>query len=356
MHKPARKIIPAQDIAQTIAALNAMVGLPLAHATQAGMPALVGELLCQLVDNGMGDLPLPGHGRTLQRWRMLAAVAAQDLSLAKLFEAHTDALAILAEAGVHDLPPHAVWGVWCAESKDGALQVRDIVAGHSLMLNGEKLWCSGAASVTHALIGYRDQRQRSCLAAVDLAQEGVEIVGDDWKAVGMAATATSVLQLKNVRGTPVGPAGFYLSRAGFWQGGAGIAACWHGAAAALAGCTRDWLKSRNDAHALAHLGQLEVVLHASAAALRELAAWIDANPASDAMRGALRVRLQAEHAAQHALTHSGRALGPGLYCADRHSARLLADLPVFIRQSHAERDLQALGMLAIESEEQPWQI
>src|SRR5689334_9943551 len=53
--------------------------------------------LRQLVAAGLDRLPLPGSGQTLARWRMLAEVAALDLSLAKLFEGHTDALAILAE-------------------------------------------------------------------------------------------------------------------------------------------------------------------------------------------------------------------------------------------------------------------
>jgi len=51
--------------------------------------------LQRLIDAGVDRLPLPGHGATLARWRALAAVGAHDLSLAKLFEGHTDALAIL---------------------------------------------------------------------------------------------------------------------------------------------------------------------------------------------------------------------------------------------------------------------
>lgn len=50
-----------------------------------------------LLSAGFADLPAPGQGATLQRWQMLAEVAAADLSLAKLFEGHTDALAILHE-------------------------------------------------------------------------------------------------------------------------------------------------------------------------------------------------------------------------------------------------------------------
>ena len=44
-------------------------------------------------------LPLPGQGHTLQRWQTLARIAGCDLALAKLYEGHTDALAILAECG-----------------------------------------------------------------------------------------------------------------------------------------------------------------------------------------------------------------------------------------------------------------
>jgi hypothetical protein len=41
-----------------------------------------------------------------------------------------------------------------------------------------------------------------------------------------------------------------------------------------------------------------------------------------------------------------RALGPGPLCLDEQHARAVADLTVYVRQSHAERDLAALGSLA----------
>ena len=50
--------------------------------------------LRRLRDAGLDQLPLPGHGATLRRWQMLAAIAAIDLSLLKLYESHTDELAI----------------------------------------------------------------------------------------------------------------------------------------------------------------------------------------------------------------------------------------------------------------------
>ena len=42
--------------------------------------------LRDLVRQGLDQLPLPGSGHTLARWRALAAVAEHDLSLAKLYE------------------------------------------------------------------------------------------------------------------------------------------------------------------------------------------------------------------------------------------------------------------------------
>jgi hypothetical protein len=50
-----------------------------------------------------------------------------------------------------------------------------------------------------------------------------------------------------------------------------------------------------------------------------------------------------EEAATAVMHHATRALGAGPLCRDARFARALADLPVFLRQSHAERDLAALG-------------
>jgi hypothetical protein len=53
----------------------------------------------------------------------------------------------------------------------------------------------------------------------------------------------------------------------------------------------------------------------------------------------------------------GRALGAGPLCLDGDHAARVADLTVYLRQSHAERDLQRLGSLTTENAENgavPW--
>jgi len=309
--------------------------------------------LNRLIDNAYDRLPRPGQGQTLDRWRVLAAVAAHDLSLAKLFEGHTDALAILADAGCALGAHGGLWATWCAEPPDAPLQLIESSAS-SIILRGLKAWCSGAHDATHAVVSCWGSNNEAFLAAVDLRQPGVTITEDGWHAVGMHATRSVDVIFDDVPATLLGGPDFYVQRAGFWHGGAGVAACWFGAATRLAEVLRERLAERADPHRLAQLGQVSVALRASAALLREAAAEIDAAPSADAMALALSVRLNVEASASLVLEAVGRALGAGPLCKDAAVARLYADLPVFIRQSHAERDQEALGRAVLAHAEAPW--
>jgi hypothetical protein len=182
------------------------------------------------------------------------------------------------------------------------------------------------------------------LVAVKLDQPGVRLSEQGWQAVGMAPTASVEVHFDQALACTVGESGEYLSRPGFWQGGAGIAAAWYGAAQALAEYLRS-SRGRSDAHADAHLGAVDAALFGAASALREGAAWIDAYPFDNAQLTVQRVRAQVEAAVETVIHHVGRALGASPYCRNPHFARLIADLPVFMRQSHAERDLAGLGKL-----------
>ncbi|MES2889282.1 MAG: acyl-CoA dehydrogenase family protein [Pseudomonadota bacterium] len=306
--------------------------------------------LQSLIADGWAGLPAPGAGRTLQRWQALAAVAEHDLSLAKLYEGHTDALAIQRE--LHALPPPASlaqgWGTWAAESASGRVTARsaDDAGGltTTVRLHGTKSWCSGAAELGHGLMtAWVPGSDAPQLVRVAMRQPGVGFDRGVWHAVGMAGSASIDVSFDGARAERVGQAGDYLSRPGFWHGGAGVAACWHGGAVALAASLRHAAQARPSAFRSAALGRVDVALQGSAAMLREAARWIDDHPHANARSLALRVRLSAEQTATRVLDEAGRALGAGAFCRDAVFARMAADLPVFVRQSHAEHDLAALG-------------
>jgi hypothetical protein len=305
--------------------------------------------LGQLVDAGADRLPLPGAGRTRERWQMLALVAAHDLPLAKLYEGHTDALAILAELGGPELPARSRWGTWCAEPPDAR-----VLLDADGRLNGTKAWCSGADELTHAVMSCWNPDGEPCLMAVALDRPGVNITRTGWEAVGMAATRSVDVHFDRAEATPLGAPGDYVHRAGFWHGGAGIAACWYGGAQGLADMTHQLAGPNPDPHRLAHLGAIDAALAGAAALLRETADWIDLHPQADARGPALRARLAVEQAAAEVLLRAGRALGAAPLCRNARFAHAMADLPVFLRQSHAERDLAALGSLVAASSETSW--
>lgn len=304
-------------------------------------PVALGAMLEQMVDFRYDRLPLPGSGRTLDRWRALAAVAARDLGLVKLFEGHTDALAILAELGAPAPPPASLWGVWAAEAPDARVVATPFGDGQ-LRLSGTKAWCSGAQTVSHALVTAW-LGDEPVLASAALHQPSVSITTHHWHAVGMRATASGDVRFEQTRALQIGAPHSYVRRPGFWQGGAGIAACWYGAAAGVANMMAEAIKARPDAHRLAHMGAVEVALAGAAALLRVTAAQIDAHPGADAQGAAMRARLAVEAAATTVMDHAGRALGAAPLCRNERFARAMADLPVFLRQSHAERDLAALA-------------
>lgn len=188
------------------------------------------------------------------------------------------------------------------------------------------------------------------LFAVTVTDPAVKALPSTWWNAGMAGSDTRPVQFTNAQAVAVGDPGAYLNRPGFWHGAIGVAACWLGGARRVADPLYRCAASRSaDAYSLAHLGAVDAALAASDAMLAEAAAQVDADPfdrSGTAQLLARRVRTVVEHAVDEAITRTGRALGPGPLCQDGRHAQRVADLSIYIRQSHAERDLAELGQLA----------
>ncbi|QRR30553.1 acyl-CoA dehydrogenase [Pseudomonas simiae] len=314
----------------------------------------LGAALKALQEEGLDQLPLPGSGQTLERFSRLAQVAGHDLRLCKLFEGHTDALAIMAELSSPSPPLGSTWGMWAAEPPTA--KVRVFKDGHRLKVQGRKAWCSGAAVVSHGLLTAWDEEDRQQLVAVAMDQPGIIVSDEGWNAVGMAATGSVDVVFDEAWGIAVGGPGDYLARPGFWQGGIGIAACWYGAAQRLAEVLRDQCSKRPEPHALAHLGAVDSALNSAACVLRASAERVDHAPKANARMWAQQTRACIEDTVEQVMRHVGRAVGAGPYCKDPHFAQLMADLPVYVRQSHAERDLASLGECVAGEPPGRWQL
>lgn len=309
------------------------------------------ERLRTLLAGGALRLPLPGDGRTAERHRRLTAFGRRDLALARLIEAHTDALAMLAQSGRAPCP-NALYGVWAAERADARLCCEPI-AGGRWRLRGSKAFCTGVTLCDAALVTATDQAAgRPRLFHIDVRawRESGAACADTggWATPAFADTATGTLTTAaagvQVDGdAAVGPPGWYLDRPGFWHGAAGPAAVWAGGAMALADAA---LAYRNDdPHRAALLGALAAQTWGMTAHLVQAGNEIDADPddrSGSACTRALSLRHQIERAVTDVLDRFGRACGPVLLAFDADVARRHAELSLYIRQCHGERDLALL--------------
>ncbi len=250
-----------------------------------GLPLdpIVAAELRAMVASGALELPRPLAGDTAGRWEVLAGWGRRDLALARLAEGHTDAAAILAEAG-RACVPGALYGVWAA--RPGGVGARLIGSDDGMLLEGTVRFCSGARILDRALvaadvaadvaagIGAGPTGGGRLLVDVALDQPGIVADPSSWASAAMASADTLDVRFDGVpipRTAVVGGLDWYVERPGFAVGGAGVAAVWWGGAAGVLDRVIGHLPSSPDGHQLAHLGELHAQVEATHALLQRAA-------------------------------------------------------------------------------------
>src|SRR6202789_1867174 len=176
------------------------------------------DLLAQVQASGELALPFPGQGATPLRHDALKRWGAKDLSLARIAEAHTDALAILAEAG-RSARPGRLYGVWASDGPAGLLSYTRLANG-DWVLRGTKQFCSGATFLEAALVTAHGEAG-ILLLGVALHAPGRRAPPSGWESAAMADTGTVAVDFNDVQvpaARVVGGPNWYLGRPGFWHG------------------------------------------------------------------------------------------------------------------------------------------
>lgn len=295
---------------------------------------------------------LPGEGATRELWELLATLGAANLGVARAVEPHLDARAILAQAGVPDRAGRT-WGVFAAEGPGVRLDAVD--DGGGWRLRGTKPWCSLAGVLDAALVTAHLADGGRALFAVDLHHPGVRLLDQQWASRGLTEIPSTAVAFDDVAATPVGSPGWYLERPGFWWGGIGVAACWFGGAVGIGRRVHAEAARRDDPLLAMHVGAVDHRLQDARRALAEAAVLVDAHEL-DAAQGRLlakRVRATVAGVCEDVLARAAHALGPAPLALETEHAKRVADLQVYVRQQHAERDDVSLGR-ALASEVAPW--
>jgi alkylation response protein AidB-like acyl-CoA dehydrogenase len=297
-----------------------------------------------------GDLDLgdPGSGGTSDRLLALFELArTRPVSVARLAEAHTDAVAILHEAG-REPRPSALYGVW-ASAGPGDVRVRTTPDGGQV-LRGVKPFASGLRIIDRALVTVTDEStDERLLYDVSLDHPTVHATTDQWVSDALRDSSTGAAEFVDHPVTPddvVGRPGWYLGRVGFWHGACAPAACWAGAVAGLLDAAEELVD--DDPHRRAHLGALRADTWAMRAVLSTAGNQIDERP-DDVESGRSRayaVRHIVERLSTDVLDRFGRAFGPRPFATNAEMSQRWADSHLYLRQHHGERDLAELGRMA----------
>jgi alkylation response protein AidB-like acyl-CoA dehydrogenase len=305
--------------------------------------AAIGHRLRRLIEEDFFELPAYGEGQSAHRLLRLSELARADLALARLAEAHLDALTILAEANMHP-EPGAAYGVWASEG-GARLQIHRV--GGGWQLRGRKAFCTGCGIVDRALVTARDE---GSTLLVDLDVTRVRGDTDGWSTDAFAETNTATVEFAGLRvgdAQRVGGPNWYLDRTGFWHGALAPAACWAGGAIGLADhCVAVLVGGEPDGHTSGRLGTLDATAWELSALLRAAGDAIDEDPTREAAIAiAHRCRTMVERSVSSIVDDAVRAVGPRLLAFDEWAGRRVAELQLYVRQHHDRRDHAALGEL-----------
>jgi alkylation response protein AidB-like acyl-CoA dehydrogenase len=302
----------------------------------------------EFVSSDGADVALPGAGSTWERFATLARWSSLDLSLGRLCEGHSDAVAILAEADMKPYDSHASYGVWAARGARSKTIAERV--GRGWRLSGSKEFCSGSSILDRALVtaetplGY---------LLFDVAVKDVVIASHEgsWPATGMADSTSLTLDFGGEvveDAQVVGPPGFYTERPGFWFGAAGVAACWYGGAVGLVNDLVDSLSGEPNEHVLADLGLAVSSLESMRCVLKSVAQGFDDDPLDagrQAQFRALVARQVVHDGATEVLARVAAAGGARPLCHHEDQSRRAADLYVYLAQHHGGSDAAALGRI-----------
>lgn len=294
------------------------------------------------------NVPPMGESQSIARLGFLTTVARKDLGLARLIEGHLDATQILREAG-RPADSSKLYGIWAS---GGPVDTTDITeddgSDGNAGLTGSKPFCSGSDIVDRALVYVYPAEQ---LVDVNMrgadSQQHLRFEAGQWKSSAFAETHTWTVRFEGLPVTDddrIGGNTWYFDRPGFCLGALAPAACWAGGATGLVDSVRQ--RTPDNGHARAHLGAMVSSVCSMNAMLRWGADQIDADPdntSGSLFPTALLVRHHIERACTDIMDRFGRTLGPRPFAFETGNARRIAELTLYIRQCHAERDLEELG-------------
>lgn len=283
-------------------------------------------------------LPVLGRASADELAALLTLVGQGNLSVGRIFEAHVNALHLIARYGAAARgDDDRLYALWVTDPPAGGLRMRR--TGNRIVLSGGKKFCSGAGHVTGALVTARDEEGASRMLVLPLGiGETVSPLPSPLQ--GMRAAVTGAVDFTGCETSTealLGGAGDYLREPDFSAG------AWRGSAVALGGLialldhgvARLRETNRFDSpHAQARIGQA-IIARETSRLWVEAAARAAENPAAETGYRVAAVglaRIAVETACLDAMCLLQRSIGLSSFRQGNPIELICRDLATYLRQ------------------------
>ena len=316
---------------------------------------------------GILAIPLPSEVRYVAGPRAdrlaqtLAQIGRGNLSVGRLVEAHVNARHLIARFGTRvqraqamaDVQAGELFALWVTDAPDRGLRMTR--RGDRVLLEGGKMFCSGAGFATRALLTARDASGDSLMLVVML-NAGERVCPLEAPLQGMRAAVTGAVDFSGcsiATDCVLGTQGDYLKEpdfsAGAWRGSA-VAS---GGLRSLVDLATDTLRSQgrvDDPHQKARLGSAMIACETSRLWVCQTARLAEdphTDPATAVAYTGL-ARIAIESACLDAIRLVQRSLGLGAFRNGTPVERICRDLATYLRQPAPDEVLtEAAGHFAV---------
>ena len=290
---------------------------------------------------GGQDLCEPARHRELSD--VIRTIGGADLSIARLYEGHVNAVALICRYGAPRqqealalaVSNGAISAVWGAEDKIG---LRAVKSGNDFLLEGRKIFASGAGFVTRPLVtASSSQGQVLCLLHLNPG-ERADISG--WTAQGMRSTATGTMELSGLElagDAVIGKPGDFTRQPWFSGGAWRFCAAHVGATERLVDLFRDHLVTHGrseDSYQLQRLAQCIAAAKTARFWVEEAARRLSCEKGepSSVVAFANLTRMVTERSALDVMEIVQRGAGLNAFLRPHPIERICRDLATYLRQ------------------------
>jgi alkylation response protein AidB-like acyl-CoA dehydrogenase len=333
-------------------------------------------LLGAAIPKSLGGLGLQPHSSDpFALWMMTKGLAKADLSLARCWEGHVNAMTLIDGVGNRVqkrlwfrgvLEAGEIWSCWSGEPQKllpgqtarFGTTVERVNGGY--VVNGTKVFTTGSGSVNHAILlvstaGPGAARHGTgnpddlLMLVCDLPNPCVRFDSRWWDPVGMRATASHLAHFENLfvpDENRLGPSGAFF--AGQWQTRftPQYAASFLGAAEAAYDFALDVLSTpdrRMDPYVQHHVGHMAIGIDTAHLWLHRVARLWTGGEVEAAQLAGARARYFVEHLAEDVIGHCMRACGARSLIRPSPVERIYRDLGFYFRHDSDDQVLATVG-------------